>query len=196
MNYKQLFAKQQYWATALKKLCPEINDGSGIYFWKREIDGEVKMYIGKATHCLQRSVSHCMGYKQRLDISIRKWGFYDEKNNPTGWKLAIIYYPLQELDERESYYIDQYKQMGTVELYNIESGGTTNKTIIGERKQPKTYMEGIAQGKKKQLDVIKVFFEKYLEAIPKNQNKVTLRKFEEFNQLLNNAVDLNKSKAD
>lgn len=145
-NYKDLFAKQKQWTLALHKLCPTLTNDSGIYFWWRQEGNSTKMYIGKAKHLLDRSVSHCMGYSQRIDISIRKRGFYDPKDNPMGWHLSVHKAPESQLDTLERQYIEHYKAKADIELYNIESGGTTGKTIIGTRKPSKTYRDGLKQG--------------------------------------------------
>ena len=97
-----------------------------------------------------------------------------------------MYFPKQLLDEKERFYIELYKSKENGECYNVESGGTLGKEIIGERKEPKNYREGIAQGRKNAIKEIKVFFEKYLDfAIKGKYNKIKERKFNEFKEWLN-----------
>ncbi len=188
-NYKQIFAKKKAIAEKLKKVCPNITNVSGIYFYTREKPleedgGGSAFYIGKSRTLLDRCISHDMGYSQRIDISLKKRKYYS-KANPYGWKLNVLFFPEHLLDEKERYYIELYKSKN-FECYNIENGGTTNKQIIGERKPPKSYRDGIAQGYKNAVKEIKVFFEKYLDfTIKGNYNKTKERKFNEFKEWLN-----------
>ena len=145
-NYKRIFAIKKETEMRLWGICPEAaTHRSGIYFYTREdMDGK-HAYIGKAVDLTERTISHMNGYQQRIDISLKSRGFYSDLN-PSGWKLNVIYYPKAELDKWEQYWIDRYRKEG-IDLYNVESGGTDGKTIIGERKPPKTYREGVAYGK-------------------------------------------------
>jgi hypothetical protein len=123
-------------------------------------------------------VSHLQGY-QHIDISLRKRGFYS-KDNEGGWKLNFLIFPPYKLDDKERFYINNYRNAG-YQLYNIESGGTTGKTIINERKPTKGYQDGVAYGEKKTKRKVKEFFDKYLEfCIKEPVNKIKERKFEEF----------------
>lgn len=183
-------SRQQYFSVSkdceglLKQVCPKLCHKSGIYFYTREDFDEKCAYIGKSVNCLKRCVSHHLGSKQPIDKSIKKRGYYNKDTNDLGWKLNVLYFPQNELDEKERFYIDAYKKAGYV-LYNIESGGTTGKTIIGERQSPKGYFEGVAYGRAKQIKEIKVFFDKYLDFTIKGKpNKIKERKFEEFKELL------------
>lgn len=186
IDYKQLFKRQQEWVVQLHKLCPELTNESGIYFWQRTVDGEKKMYIGKAKHLMERSVSHCMGYSQRIDLSIRKWGFYDENSNPMGWQLKVRKYPLADLDRWERYYIDYYREQPDVELYNIESGGTTGKTDISTRKSARGYRDGLQQGELKARKYVAQLFAKHLDYSIKGKPTATKQKaFDKFTEYLN-----------
>ena len=95
-----------------------------------------------------------------------------------------MYFDASEINEKEQYYIDLYKNAG-YELYNIESGGDVGKTLIAERKEPKGYNKGVEYGRRKQLAEIKVFFDKYLDFVIKGkENKIKQRKLKEFKNLL------------
>lgn len=191
VDYKQLFARQKEWALQLNKLCPELTNESGIYFWQRVVDGEKKMYIGKAKHLMERSVSHCMGYSQRIDLSIRKWGFYHETDNPTGWQLKVRKYPLDQLDKWERYYIDYYRVQPDVELYNIESGGTTGKTDIGTRKSARGYRDGLKQGELKARKYVAQLFANHLEYSIKGTPTATKQKaFDKFTDFISITNDI------
>jgi hypothetical protein len=141
-NYKQLFAKQREIEKILQVACPNIRHESGLYFLTREEEGKRYAYIGKGVDVCRRMVSHVQGYQQRIDISLRKRGFYSNSNQ-LGWRLKVLYFPKHLLDEQERYYIEQYRKMGVI-MYNVESGGTLNKEIIGEKKPAKTYKDGLA----------------------------------------------------
>ena len=183
-NYKQLFTIQSKLEKQLKFACPEIDSKSGIYFLTRKDDDGQFFYIGKALNLSRRMISHLQGYQQRIDISLKKRGFYSEEND-LGWKLNVMHFEPEELDEKERYYIDKYLKAGWA-TYNVESGGTTGKAIIGDRKPPKTYTDGIKQGKKKTREEVKTYFDKYLDyQIKPPTSKLKERKFAEFADFLN-----------
>lgn len=145
-DYRKLFGTQDTIKKQLKILCPELDDKPGIYFWYREDHEGKHIYIGIATiSMLERSISHCMGYKQRLDISIKKRGFYS-KENKLGWQLKIMYKPVEELDALEQYYINKYVELG-YDVYNISGGGQHDRAEdINERKEGRGYHDGLKQG--------------------------------------------------
>ena len=184
-NYKQVFAKKSETERRLREICPEAAvHQSGIYFYTREdMDGK-HAYIGKAVDLCERTISHLNGYQQRIDISLKSRKFYSQLN-PSGWKLNVLYYPKAELDKWEQYWIDQYRNAG-VDLYNVESGGTDGKTIIGERKPPKTYREGVVYGKRSLAKELCHIIETHGFVIePQKHNKVTEKALNKFWELLN-----------
>lgn len=182
-NYKQLFAIQSKLEKQLKLACPEIDSKSGIYFLTRKDDDGSFFYIGKGVNLIRRMCSHLQGYQQRIDISLKKRGFYSEENT-LGWKLNVMHFKPEELDEKERYFIDLYLKNNWIN-YNVESGGTIGKTIIGGRKPAKTYTDGIKQGKNKTRKEIKIYFDKYLDFyIKPPTNKIKERKAEEFKKFL------------
>lgn len=182
VNYRNLFKVQSDLEKQLKQLCPDLDHKSGIYFWIRKEEGKNCAYIGKAKDLMKRSVSHLQGNKQRLDGSLKKRGLYS-KDNTLGWQLFFLHFPEDQLDEKEQYFIDKYRNAG-YEMYNIESGGTDGKTIIGDRKGPMGYRDGIKRGKttlKKELNEI---IDKYLVISVKKDNKLSQRMLEKFFKLL------------
>lgn len=188
-NYKQLYARKKEVAQKLKKVCPNINNNSGIYFYTRERTveegGGKACYIGKSRTLLDRCISHDIGYAQRIDISLKKRKYYSE-NNPYGWKLNVLFFPENLLDEKERYYIELY-QSHYEECYNKENGGTTGKSLINERKPAKNYTDGLKQGAKNAHRKVKEYFEKYLDFEIKNpSNKIKERKYNEFKEWLDN----------
>lgn len=183
INYKNLFSVGWNMEKALIRLCPEITHSSGIYIWIRENEVEKCAYIGQAKDLIRRNISHLMGYKQRIDQSLRKWGLYDEEFNTTGWRLGILHFGIDELNAQEQRLIKAYKEQG-YEMYNIESGGTEGKTLINERKPGKGYYEGIERGKKIILDDLNKWFGKYLKAEKIGGGKLAERMLVKFNNLL------------
>jgi hypothetical protein len=183
-NYKQIFANKDKATRELLAVCPQAVHRSGIYFYTREdMDGR-HGYIGKAVDLCERNCSHILGYAQRIDKSIKSRGFYSELN-PSGWKLNVIYYPKSELDKWEQYWIEQYRNAG-VHLYNVESGGTEGKTIIGERKPPKTYREGVSFGKKSLARELRHIIETHhFEIKPEKDNKISQKAIAKFWEILN-----------
>ena len=183
-NYKQFFAKQKQFEKIIKQQCPSIDHKSGIYFYTRsdEETGEKFAYIGLAKNLMRRSVSHLQGYSH-IDISIRKRGWFSDSNKG-GWQLNCLHFPENMIEEKERYYIEQYRKAGWT-LYNVESGGREGKEIIGERKPTKTYMDGLKQGDKRTKRKIREYFEKYLDFSIKGQpNKIKERKYAEFSTWL------------
>lgn len=181
-NYKKLFAIQYKLSKEIKLACPQISDASGIYILKRTDEDGNHIYVGKAKHLLKRMVSHLQGYKQKIDISLKKRGFYHNLNNVGGWHLTIQEYAENELDEKEAYFINHYKALG-YDMYNIESGGTKGKGFVNERKEAKGYSTGLKNGYKKAQKEISNLFTRYLDAKVKKDNiscEKALKKFNDF----------------
>lgn len=182
INYKKLFAIQKKLENTLKIACPSINHKSGIYFLTRVDEYGKYCYIGKAKDLTKRMVSHLQGYTQRIDISLRKRGFYS-KDNESGWHLNVMFFFEGELDKQEAYYIEMYRNAG-YNLYNIESGGTTGKTDINERKPARGYRDGITQGYENARRDVSKLFDKYLtysiNGKPNSYKEKAMVKFESF----------------
>lgn len=188
-NYKQIYAIRKANEEKIKKLCPEARQDNGIYCFYRIDENNFRFcYIGQASknNLLSRCASHLEGYKQHIDLSIRKYGLYDEEKNPHGYKLKIICYCLaEECDEMEQFYIRQYAEDGW-QLKNVETGGKKDKTDLNERRPVKGYRDGIAQGRKNTQKEIKTLFDKYLiYDIKGKPNKIKQRKYDEFTAFLN-----------
>lgn len=184
LNYKQVFAKKRQLEQKLIKLFPELKHISGIYIWSRiNEDGKVDKYVGQSVDCLERQVSHLESYKTHFDKSLRKHKLYS-KENPNGWFMSeVIPCQKEELNEKERYYIDLYKPS-----HNITSGGQNEgKTDINERNNQKlkSYANGKKVGYEKAREIVKTFFEKYLDYSIKGQpNKTKEKKLEEFKKFL------------
>ena len=170
---------------------PKLNERSGIYFLLREDENNFKYaYIGQARSVLQRLCSHMVGYRQHIDLSLRKHKLYDKDNNPYGWRVEFLNFPESLLDEKEKYYIKLYADKG-YQLRNVSVGGQGSERDsgqIGERKPPKGYFQGILQGKRVLARDLSHISEKYLKIELKDEykgKKVPERQFEKFKELMN-----------
>lgn len=164
----------------------ELNEGSGIYFLTRtDEDGIRYAYIGQAKHILTRLAQHFVGY-QHIDLSLRKHGLYVE-GKQNGWKVGFLNFPISELDEKEQHYIKQYAQSG-YQLRNKTSGSQgVGKKQIDEYRPQKGYHDGIKQGKKMLARELTNIISKHLVVNLKEEkknNKVSIKAFEKFNNLL------------
>ena len=184
MNYKQIYAIKKANRERILKVCPTVDDGSGIYFFTREENGFKFAYIGQGIKLLSRLAGHLEDHRW-IDCSIKKHGFFSEEN-PTGWKIDFVYVSEDELNEAEREYIRIYASMG-YQLRNVTLGGQDKgKVDIGIRKSPKGYRDGIKQGEKNVLKEIKHLFDLHLVADVKKQgNKVQLKALKKFEDMLN-----------
>ena len=171
VNYKQLYAIKSKNRERILNACPDMKNQSGIYFYTRTDEN---------------GISHLTGY-QHIDLSIKKRGFYSEKN-PYGWKLNVMYYPKDKLDEMEQYWILEYTKRGYQCRYNKTAGGQgEGKEKINEFKPSKGYRDGIQQGKKVLARELSSIAEKHLiiRLKPeKEHNKVSQKQYEKFMNLL------------
>ena len=173
----------------LLKINPQLNDESGIYILTREDENGFRFaYIGQAMHILSRLANHMVGYKQHIDLSLRKHKLYSE-SNPYGWKVEHMNVPLDQLDEQDKYYIRFYAENG-YQLRNVSLGGqgeNRSSGSIGDRKQPRTYLAGVQQGKKSLAKELSSIAEKHLTIAVKPEkqgNKVSERQRDKFMELI------------
>lgn len=174
----------------LLKVNPKLNDKPGIYFLTRTDELGIRhAYVGQALHILTRLAQHLSNF-QYIDNSIRKHGLYSE-DNPYGYRVNFINFPVVELDEKERYYIMQYSLQG-YQMKNRDTGGGAGKQELGERKPSRGYYDGLAQGRKNLARELSHIIDKHLivEIKPeKAGNKVSQKMFEKFNGLLNEYED-------
>lgn len=191
MDYKKLRQAKAIETTNRKRLMkinPKLDDGSGIYFLTRTDENEISyFYIGQAVHIIQRMCSQLTGY-QHIDLSIKKRGFYSEEN-PFGWKINFIHYPVEQLDKMEQYWILEYTKKGYQCRYNKTSGSQgEGKEKINEFRPAKGYRDGIQQGKITLARELKHIIDIHLNVSirpEKANNKVSIKALEKFNDLLN-----------
>lgn len=191
MDHKKLRQAKAIEATNRKRLLkinPKLDDGSGIYFLTRTDENKIPyFYIGQAVHIIQRMCSHLTGY-QHIDLSIKKRGFYSEEN-PYGWKINFIHYPLEQLNKMEQFWILEYTKKGYQCRYNKTSGSQgEGKEKINEFRPAKGYRDGIQQGKITLARELKHIIDTHLNVSIRSEkanNKVSIKALEKFNDLLN-----------
>ena len=160
-NWKQLYAIKEKNKKKILSVCPLAMEESGIYIMTRtDENGENFCYVGQAKKILSRLADHLSGY-QWIDLSIKKHGFF-KPDNQFGWQIVTLYFPIEQLDEKEREYINLYHEQGYT-LRNKTSGGQNEgKEKIAEWKPAKGYRDGLAQGEKNAKKFVKNLFEKHL----------------------------------
>ena len=178
MNYRQIYAVKAQNEKRIQKLCPEAARKSGIYcFYRIDENGFKHAYVGQNAeeNLLGRLAEHLSGYKQHIDLSIRKYGLYDETKNPYGYKVKVLCYcNVDECDEKERFYIKQFHQNGW-QLKNVELGGKSGKTDLNERNASRGYHDGLKQGEKNTRKFIKHLFDLHLDYMPKKSPPTKLQ---------------------
>ena len=183
-NYARIKAIEKKNKEKLLKVNPQLTEESGIYFLTRVDEDDFKYaYIGQAKQILTRLAQHLTGY-QHIDLSLRKHGLYTE-DNQYGWEVGFLKYPVNELDDKEQYWIKQYANKG-YQLRNKTSGSQgVGKKKIDDFNEPKGYRDGLKQGRKNCSREIAHLFEKHLNVTTKKENptvnqKKALEKFNDF----------------
>lgn len=183
MNYKQIMAIKRSNEKRILKVCPDVADESGIYFFIREENGFKYAYIGQAKHLLKRLAEHLGGY-QHIDLSIKKHGLWSE-DKPTGWRISYIVCDEEQLDEQEQGHIKAFADNG-YQLRNRTSGsqGKGKKTIVDT--PTKGYQHGLHNGYKKAQKEISHLFDLHLDVKTKKQppSKLQIRALEKFNNFI------------
>lgn len=186
VDYRKVFAMKRERENRIKKICPRIPYSSGIYvFYRTDEAGINRAYCGQAVNLCERCASHLAEY-DHIALSLKKHKFYSE-SNPTGWKLAYRTCKKNELDQKEIETIKAFADKG-FQMYNITAGGqSTGKQVTGQYKPPKTYMQGIQQGKKTLARELSHIIDTHLQVSlkpEKQSNKVSIRAFEKFQNLI------------
>lgn len=187
-NYRKIMAMKAENEKRILKVCPDAKKESGIYcFYRINEQGFKFAYIGLATKSvLTRLAEHLSGYNQHIDLSIRKYGLYDEEKNEYGYKIKVLCYcPEEECNEKEQYYIKQYADEGW-QLRNVTGGSQgEGKFNLAEGKSPKGYRDGLQQGRKNTIKEIAKLFEKNLTyQINGTVNKRKQNAFDKFESIL------------
>lgn len=188
-NWKQLKAIEKKNKERIKVICPEITENSGIYVFSRRENGITYAYVGQAVNLLQRTAQHLSGY-QHIDLSLKKHGLYEIFDNPSGWQLDVYECDISELDAKEQEFILHWAQ--SAQLYNHTTGSQgKGKRALGEAKSPKSYCDGIKQGRKAIIKEIVHLFDLHLKAVYKadKPSKNAIKALEKFNEILQGETD-------
>lgn len=185
-DFRKVFAMKAEREKRIKKIFPDIPDSSGIYvFYRIDEAGIRRAYCGQAVNLLERCASH-LGEYDHIALSLKKHGFYSNEN-PYGWKLDYRTYPKSELDDKEVETIKSFADKG-FQMYNVTAGSQgKGKQVTGQYKQPKTYLQGIQQGRKNMARELSSIAEKHLKIelrADKANNKVSQKQYEKFMDLL------------
>ena len=189
MNYKQIYAIKKANEEKILKVCPNCPNTSGIYFLLREENGFKFGYVGQAKHLLQRLAQHLSGY-QHIDLSIKKHGLWSEEN-PTGYRVHFLEFAENLLDEMEQKYIKQYANAG-YQMRNSTAGSQgKGKHGLDNQKPPRSYYDGLEQGRKNTQKFIADLFAKHLDYNPKKEppNAYQKRAMEKFKNFLEESTD-------
>lgn len=186
-NYRQIYAIKSERERRIKSICPTIPKASGIYAFTRIDEAGIRRsYVGQAVCLLERCAAH-LGEYDHIALSLKKHGFYS-RENPYGWNLSYKTCPKSELDEKEIATIKAFADKG-FQMYNVTAGGQgLGKVVSGQYKQPKTYTQGIQQGKKVLARELSSIAEKHLKIElreDKANNKVSQKQYEKFMSLIN-----------
>lgn len=192
MDFRRIYAMKAERENRIKRICPDIPYTSGIYvFYRVDEAGIRRAYCGQAVNLCERCASHLAEY-DHIALSLKKHGFYS-KEKPYGWKLKFKTCPRNELDDREIATIRQFADSG-FQMYNVTAGGQgTGKQVTGQYKPPKTYREGIQQGRKAMARELSSIAEKHLTIAikpDKSNNKISQRQYEKFQELLKEGQDV------
>lgn len=105
---------------------------SGIYSIKDTINNRI--YIGQSVNVKIRLISHKSNLKAGKHKNVYLQRSYD-KCNGEGFEFEVIEYcSIDELDEREKYWIEKYQSNHRDKGYNIQSGGHDGHTWNDEAK--------------------------------------------------------------
>lgn len=189
-NIRQAKAIEHQNKKKLLEVNPKLDEKSGIYFLTRtDEDGFKYAYIGQAKHILTRLAQHLVGY-QHIDLSLKKHNLYSA-DNPHGWKVNFLHFSESQLDEKEQHYIKEYALNG-YQLRNKTSGSQgTGKSQIDDYRPQKGYRDGLEQGRKNLARELKHIIDKHLVVSIKPEkvnNKVSIKAFEKFNNILNTEI--------
>lgn len=186
MDYRKIFAVRQERENRIKRVCPGIPYSSGIYaFYRIDEAGIKRSYVGQAVSLCERCAAH-LGEYDHIALSLKKHKFYSAEN-PTGWKLTYRACKKSELDQKEIETIKAFADKG-FQMYNITAGGqSAGKQVTGQYNQPKTYRQGIQQGKISLARELKHIIDTHLQVLikpEKQNNKVSQKALEKFINLI------------
>jgi hypothetical protein len=183
MNYRQIYARKAECEKRIKEVCPEITNRPGIYiFYRTDTDSGLRFcYIGQAKRLIERCAQHLQEY-DHIALSLKKRGFKRDGKDG-GWELVCFDFPIDELDMGETEMIKLWANKG-YQLFNRTAGGQSDgKIIFDNKRQAKTYREGLAQGYLNARREVAHWFSLHLNVSMKKPTKnaeKALAKFQEF----------------
>lgn len=144
---KYRIEKQKEYCKKVFSYC-NLDDEPGIYFFYRtDENGNKKGYVGQAKKLLTRVNEHVNStrFSQHIDRSLKAHSV-STKKNLGGYRLRVYRCKIEELDEKEKFYIQFYLDHNYT-LLNVESGGQDKgHTDLNYRTAAKGYRDGIKQG--------------------------------------------------
>lgn len=183
MNFRQVKAIEAANKKRILEILPNVRDESGIYIMVREENGFKYAYIGQSVRVLTRLAEHLRGY-QHIDLSIKKHKLWSE-DNPTGWRIGVLYCDKSQLDELEQKYIKMYANKG-YQLRNKTTGSQgEGKRDISDA-PTKGYLEGLHNGYRKAQKEIAHLFKLHLDYKTKKETptKLQLKAIEKFEKFI------------
>ena len=194
MNYRQIYARKAECEKRIKEVCPDITNRPGIYiFYRTDTDSGLRFcYIGQAKRLIERCAQHLQEY-DHIALSLKKRGFFDPLNpeaNPGGWKLSVWECSgLDALDNAEIEAIREYANNG-YQLFNRTAGGQGDGKIVFENKrQSKTYREGLAQGYTNARREVSHWFSLHLNVSMKKPTKNAEKAYNKFMEFIDLEAD-------
>lgn len=147
MNYRQIYARKAECEKRIKEVCPDCPNRPGIYaFYRTDPDTHIRFaYIGQARSLISRIAQHLQEY-DHLALSLKKRGIYNKEENPHGWMIRYIECSPEDLDEKETEFIKQWADAGFQLLNKTGGSQSDGKVVFDNKRQSKTYREGLAQG--------------------------------------------------
>lgn len=104
-------------------------DIKGIYLIERinigESDIEPIYYVGQSVGVFNRWRQHCEGNEQRIDLEIKRFG-------PINFSFSIleVVSKTEDLNERETYWINEFKRKGESSLFNVSQTNNRNQYVL------------------------------------------------------------------
>ena len=189
MNYRQIYARKAECEKRIKEVCPEITNRPGIYiFYRTDTDSGLRFcYIGQAKRLIERCAQHLQEY-DHIALSLKKRGFFDPlkpEANPGGWKLSVCECSgLDALDNAEIEAIREYANNG-YQLFNRTAGGQGDgKVVFDNKRQTKTYREGLAQGYLNARREVAHWFSLHLNVSMKKPTKNAEKAYKKFMEFI------------
>ena len=184
MNYRQIYARKAECEKRIKEVCPDITNRPGIYiFYRTDTDSGLRFcYIGQAKRLIERCAQHLQEY-DHIALSLKKRGFKCEGNDG-GWELVTFDFPVESLDVGETEMIKLWANKG-YQLFNRTAGGQGDgKVVFDNKRQSKTYREGLAQGYLNARREVAHWFSLHLNVSMKKPTKNAEKAYKKFMEFI------------